>query len=384
MLAGLFASFDTAGADTPPQRATGSVPPASLSMPLVSVVCSTPRNCVAIGTPTYGSTLGPIAVRTADGGASWASTSTLPGIKNLYALTCASARTCVVVGANPQGNGQRGAVIRTLDGGGTWSLAPALPKGVGRLVGISCPTKTFCMAVGVTTAITRAIAVISNNAGRSWSTVAVPRGEEELNLVTCTTRQSCIAEGEVEATIGDPSGGSRLSIITTINGGSTWKRRSIATNSAAPLGIPYFSGLTCATATHCLLVGDATPPDGSPSGMIASSTDRGASWTFQGVPPGTTMLNAISCGSATQCAVAGGGIGGRGGINRDLLTTSDDGQIWTSRTVPSSTVGLDGVSCPSATSCIAVGFDLSATDPSAEPAAVVVSSDGGATWNTAS
>ena len=143
VLAGLFASFETAGADAPPQRATGSVPPASLGMPLVSVVCSTPRNCVAIGTPSSGSTLDRIAVRTADGGGSWASTSALSGIKNLYALTCSSPRTCVVTGGNPLGNGERGAVLRTLDGGGSWSLAPALPKGVGRLVGISCPTKSF-------------------------------------------------------------------------------------------------------------------------------------------------------------------------------------------------------------------------------------------------
>jgi hypothetical protein len=287
------------------------------------------------------------------------------------------------VGGNPQGNVERGAVLRTLDGGRVWSLAATLPKGVGRLVGISCPTKTFCMAVGVGTAVTRAIAVISNDAGRTWSTVAVPKGEEELNLVACTTRQSCIAEGEVEAAIGDPSGGSRLSIITTVNGGATWKQRSITSSTAAPLGVPYFSGLTCATATHCLLVGDATPPDGSPSGMVASSTDRGVSWTFQAVPPGTTVLNAISCASATKCAVAGGGIEARGGIDRDLLATNNGGRTWTSRTVPSSAVALDGLSCPSATSCIAVGFTLSATDPSAEPPAVITSSDGGATWNRA-
>ena len=383
-LASLFASFEAAGADSPGQRVTGSFSSASLGMPLVAVVCSTSRQCVAIGTPTYGSSLGPIAVQTADGGANWASTSNLSGIKNLYALTCASARTCVAVGGNPQGNGERGAVLRTLNGGGSWSLAPALPRGVGRLVGISCPTKSFCMAVGVTTAIGGASAVTSNNAGKSWSTVAVPRGEEQLNLVTCTTRRSCIAEGEVDATIGDPSGGSRLSIITTTNGGSTWTQSSIATDTAAPLSIPYFGGLTCASATHCFLVGDATPPDGSPSGVILSSADSGASWTNQAVPPGTTMLNAISCGSATQCAVAGGGIGARGGTSRELLTTSDGGQLWTSRTVPSSAVGLEGVSCPSTTSCTAVGFDLSATDPSAEPAAVVVSSDGGTTWNSVS
>ena len=263
-------------------------------------------------------------------------------------------------------------------------VGTSVAKGRRKARGYSCPTKSFCMAVGVTTAISRAIAVTSNDAGRSWNTVAVPRGEEQLNLVTCTTRRSCIAEGEVEATIGDPSGGSRPSILTTNNGGSTWKQRSIATQSGAPSGIPYFTALTCASTTHCLLVGDATPPDGSTSEMIMSSTDSGASWTNQALPPGTAMLNAISCGSAAQCAVAGGGIGGRGGISRDILTTIDGGQTWTSRTVPSSAVGLDGVSCPSTTSCLAVGFDLSTMDPSAEPAAVVISSDGGATWNSAS
>jgi hypothetical protein len=49
--------------------------------------------------------------------------------------------------------------------------------------------------------------------------------------------------------------------------------------------------------------------------------------------------------------------------------------------VPSTALGLDGVSCPSATSCIAVGFDYSDADPTAEPAAVIDSDDGGATWN---
>jgi photosystem II stability/assembly factor-like uncharacterized protein len=286
-------------------------------------------------------------------------------------------------GGNAQGNGERGAVLRTLDGGRSWSLAPALPKGVGRLAGVSCPATTFCMAVGVSTTDTRAIAVISHDAGQRWSDVALPRGEEELNLVTCPTRRSCIAEGEVEAAVGDPGGGFRLSIITTGNDGSTWKRHSIATNGAAPLGIPHFSGLTCATPTHYLLVGDATPPDGSPTGMIALSTDGGTSWTYQAVPARTTILNGISCASATQCAVAGGGIGPRGGINRDLLATNDGGITWTSRAVPSSTVGLDGVSCPCAMSCIAAGYSLSVTDGSAEPAAAIVLSDGGTTWESA-
>ncbi len=374
-------SIDTAVAVAPPQRASGSMEADALKVPLMSVVCSTTRRCVAIGTQPDGSTVGSIGVTTSDGGSTWASTPILRGVKYLQALACPATRTCVAVGSNPLGNGDRGAVLRTLDGGRTWVLAPALPTGVGRLVDVSCPTKSFCMAVGVTSSITNAVAVISNDAGQSWRTVRLPKGEEDLSLVTCTTRRCCIAEGEMEATIGDPESGSRLSIIiTTANRGSAWKQSSLSTNNAAPIGIPTFSGLTCATPTHCLLVGDATPGDGSPSGMIASSIDGGASWTFQAVPPGTTFLNSISCGSSVQCAVAGGGIEARGGIDRDILTTTDAGKTWISRVVPAASVGLDGVSCPSATSCMAVGFGLSSTDPSAEPAVIVVSGDGGATW----
>ena len=381
--AGLFMSIESAVAVASPQRASGSIDADALKVPITSVVCSTTRNCVAIGTQPYGSTVGSIGVTTSDGGSTWASTPILRGVKYLQALACPATRTCVAVGSNPLGNGDRGAVLRTLNGGRTWVLAPALPKGVGRLVDVSCPTKTFCMAVGVTSSITRAVGVISNDAGRSWRTVRLPKGEEDLSLVTCTTRRYCIAEGEMEATIGDPQSGNRLSIITTTNRGSAWKQSSFSTSNAAPIGIPTFSGLTCATPTHCLIVGDAAPGDGSPSGMIASSTDRGASWTFHAVPPGTTFLNAISCGSSTQCAVAGGGIEARGGIDRDILTTTDAGKSWISRVVPAAAVDLDGVSCPSATSCMAVGFGLSSTDPSPEPAAVVVSGDGGATWSTA-
>jgi photosystem II stability/assembly factor-like uncharacterized protein len=382
-VAGIFSSSGDAAATAVPQRATVSIPVQDLKVPLVSVDCSTARICVAIGMEPYGAAVGSIALTTSDEGNTWAGTPVLHGVKYLHTLACLSAATCVAVGENPLGNGVRGTVLRTLDAGHSWLLTPPLPKGIGRLVGLSCHAMAFCMAVGESASFNGAVAVVSDSAGRTWKRVALPRGEEDLSLVICTTSRYCIAEGAVEATIGDPTSGNRPSIITTANGGATWKQSSLVFNSAAPAGIAMFSGLTCATSTHCLLVGDATPGDGSPSGMIASSTDRGVSWTFQVVPGGTTFLNAISCGSATRCVVAGGGIEARGGIDRDILTTSDGGQTWISRAVPSGTVGLDGISCSSPTSCMAVGFGLSATDPTAEPSAVIVSTDGGTTWDTA-
>jgi photosystem II stability/assembly factor-like uncharacterized protein len=381
---GLVATNGVAEAAAPTYRASGAVPPASLGMPLKSVVCSTPRNCVSIGTPINGSTLDPIAVRTTDGGAHWASTRRLRGIKDLDALACGSTQSCLVVGANPQGNDERGASIRTDDGGQKWSVDPALPRAVGELVGLSCPSKTFCMAVGRTASDATAVALTTNNTGRTWSIVAVPKGQEDLDLVSCTTRHFCVAEGDKEAILGDPSGGSRLNIITTSDGGSTWNQRTLLSYHNAPAGIPYFSGLTCVAPATCVLVGVSTVPDGSGSGMIALSTDRGTSWNFQAVPPGTIGLSAVSCGSATRCVVAGGGFGSRGGSIQELLSTNDAGHTWISRTVPPTALGLDGVSCPSATSCVAVGYDYSDSDPTAEPAAVVTSVDGGIIWNSAS
>jgi photosystem II stability/assembly factor-like uncharacterized protein len=287
------------------------------------------------------------------------------------------------VGENPFGNGARGTAIRTLDGGHTWTLTPMLPKGIGALSDISCPTTSYCMAVGLSTANSSAVAVATRNAGRIWRRVPLPKGEEDLSLVTCTSSAKCVAEGTMEATVGEPSAGERLSIITTADGGSIWRHSSLSTAGSAPVGIPYFSGLTCPTRTSCLLVGDATPGDGSPSGLIYSSIDDGDSWALRMVPPGTTFLNAVSCASATQCAVVGGGIEARGGSDRDILTTRDGGQSWTSQVVPTSAVGLEGVSCPALTSCVAVGFGFTASDPDAEPAVVVVSRNGGTTWTTA-
>jgi photosystem II stability/assembly factor-like uncharacterized protein len=379
VLPGLFVSHGAAAA-APAQRIAGSEAPDVLKVALVSVVCSSPRKCVAIGAQHYGTTTGSIAVTTTDGGGTWASTPILPDVKYLDALSCATAKTCLAAGSNPVGNDYEAKAIRTVDGGRTWVMTPVLPKGIGIINSISCPTLGYCMGVGVSSANSPAVAVVTNNSGRAWKRLALPKGEESLSLVTCTTPRKCIAEGSMDAVVGEPDEGHRLSIITTSDGGSTWVQSSLSTDPSAPIGAYILSGLTCATQTRCLLVGDATPGDGSASGVIIASDDGGLTWTFEKAPAGTTFLNAISCPSAAQCAVVGGGIEARGGSDQDIVTTSDSGQTWTSHFVPASAVGLDGVSCPSVTSCVGVGFGLSTSDPTAEPAAVVVTADAGATW----
>jgi photosystem II stability/assembly factor-like uncharacterized protein len=239
------------------------------------------------------------------------------------------------------------------------------------------------MAVGQSPDDTGGTALVTNSSGRRWRSLSLPDGQEDLTLVTCTTRRTCIGEGLMDVKTGMPIYGERPSAITTKDGGSTWTPRPLPVGNIGQYGVPDFKGMACPSASRCYMVGDETPGDGSPSGVISASADGGKTWTPRTLPPGTTSLNAISCATPTDCVVVGGGIGPRGETLHDILTTNDGGHTWVTRPVPTpitSVLGLSGISCPSTTVCIATGFGLTETTPSSEPSVVVVTSDGGATW----
>jgi len=370
-------------AGAPTERVVGSLRPDALKDGLGSVVCISPARCVAIGAQTVGTKVGSIAATTSDGGRTWSSTPIIPGGNGLSSLACPTARICVAVGE--RGKGYQGDAIRSSDGGRTWTLDPPLPKSFGYLRSISCPTRKYCIAVGtsVDQNIATATALVTNDSGRTWSRKILPSGEEELFSVTCTSRRDCVADGTLEASIGNPTVGFLNSIIVTSDGGSTWRQSSLPVGTSPVMGFPRFGDVTCVGRTHCLIVGDATPPDGNPSGFIIESTDGGRTWSYDVVPPSTNILNAVTCVTASECVVAGGGIEPRGNSVQDLLSTSDGGGTWTSHSVPLS-VFLSGISCPTMSSCIAVGSGLSARNPTIEPGAVVVTHDGGGTWTSQS
>jgi photosystem II stability/assembly factor-like uncharacterized protein len=306
-------------------------------------------------------------------------------VANLDAMSCSTSRSCVAVGWNPgrNDNEAQGVVIRTLDGGHTWNVVRTLPEGVGVLRGVSCPTATICMAVGQSSDGTSGSALLTSSSGGRWRSLSLPKGQEELALVTCTTRRTCIGEGMMDVTMGMPIYGERPGVISTKDGGATWTLRALPVGNIGQQGVPSFKGMACPSPNRCYMVGDETPGDGSPSGVISVSTDGGKTWTRPTLPAGTTSLNAISCAAPTDCVVVGGGIGPRGETLHDILATSDGGQTWVSRPVPvatTSVLGLSSVSCPSITVCMATGFGLTNTTPSMEPSVVAVTSDGGATW----
>jgi photosystem II stability/assembly factor-like uncharacterized protein len=359
---------------SPVEAVSGQSTNGALASSLETITCTSEQICVGAPGQDDSAPGGALVALSTDGAAHWATTPPLAGVTQLNAMACTTSTSCIAVGWNAVGNDQAGVVLQTFDGGHTWRINPALPKGVGILHSVSCPTPTYCMVVGSSTDGTFGVALSTSTMGSQWSSLSLPQSQRALSLVTCTTPGDCIVEGIREATLGDLSSGEQLSILTTADGGSTWTQS--ASLVGGPIGAANFKGLACSTPMRCFLVGDATPGDGSPTGMIFASSDDGNTWASEPVPQDTTFLNAIACTSATECVVVGGGIEARGGSDRDILTTSDGGQTWLSRPVPAAVTQLAAVSCPTASACVATGFGPSSSISGIQPVSAATSDDG--------
>src|SRR3954463_8029717 len=139
------------------------------------VSCASPTSCVAVG-----SSVGPKGylqtLAETSNGSSWSISSTVNPAFNtgatLAAVSCASTSECVAVGDFTNAEGVHKPVAETWNGS-SWALSAARnPAGSTRagLSAISCPTPTYCSAVGSfveTGGITKAFAETWN--GSSWT-----------------------------------------------------------------------------------------------------------------------------------------------------------------------------------------------------------------------
>jgi hypothetical protein len=113
-----------------------------------------------------------------------------------------------------------------------WRIAQRYPgNGVDQVYNVSCPSVSHCVAVGADGAV-----IVSNNGGTSWTTVnSLP---DVLSGISCPTTARCVAVGG-------------FSILTSINGGISWTKRSQP--SKLPMSL---NDIACASANACVAVGD--------------------------------------------------------------------------------------------------------------------------------
>jgi hypothetical protein len=321
-------------------------PNVGTSSALSAVSCASSSLCLAVGVSSTAPSVGkPLSEK-------WNGTkmTVVPSpplgsnVIELNGISCTSASFCIAVGRVFKSGGDQ--ILSEKWNGSTWTKLTSPTMGPGAsvdLLGVSCKSTTFCMAVGWWTfEPTEAFAMQWN--GSSWTVETVPNdGNTEDNMlksVSCATTSFCIAVGSGPGQLIDRWNGTDWSIVST------------TANFA-------LNGVRCRSTTFCIAVG--AQGNSSFVGTLAEKWN-GTTWSVLSTPnvsgSPANFLNSVSCTSATFCMA--GGEDQSSGSTQATLTEVWNGSTWA--IVPSGSPGSDdminSVSCTAATGgnfCLAVG-----------------------------
>ena len=361
--------------------------PALANTTPVAVSCPTAGFCAAVGTDA-----GPYNAIWFRKNGAWTAGAQVPsppdatappGGSAVYvapiALSCPSASLCVLAGDYYSGDDLLPLLMTWSNG--TWtqdSLAGSYNYGgQAGLSGVSCPTTSYCVAVGTNSyyyvdpeedgfQVTLGIVATWHGSG-TWTVADAPApgnalqvqgnpAESQLTAVSCASASSCTAVGTYPDTSDDTDG-----LAEAFSNGA-WAPRELPV-SAASGGLPELTAVSCPSVSFCAVAGQYLNASDAARGLLM--TESGGSWKVAtapfppGAPGGSSYKEqAISCATAQSCVIAGI-YNDASGQYSDLLTLS--GGVWAGGNVPAppdsatGEGGVQGVSCPSASFCVAVG-----------------------------
>ena len=181
--------------------------------------------------------------------------------------------------------------------------------------------------------------------------VSVPPGTQGLFGVSCATASNCVA-------VGDGSG------IVSTDGGNSW--------ATSPITAGSWASVSCSDANNCVAVGTTT--NGS-SGIIDATTNGGASWTQQ-FSTANDFFTSVSCRGGSCVAVGVGTSGSPNFTQSGGVAITTGGGAWSPEPSPPGATRLLSVSCVDASHCWATGANGTSV------AQVFATADGGHTWST--
>ncbi len=241
-------------------------------------------------------------------GSSWRAIAS-PGIANasggLHAISCATANWCMASTsggeADTYASGKWGHSLRMAESSND------------SVVSMSCPSATFCLAVGGDQQAQGEDYTYGNG---TWSSAQLPAARL-LNAVSCTSNSFCLALGTSNSD----------SDAYTYSGGS-WAPGVVL--GASGLGL---DSVSCTSTTFCAAVG---------SGGIAYVFD-GHSWKHSDPDPGHQPTS-VSCASSTRCVA----------VDSAGRVFSYNGKSWSTPVTIDREGALTQVSCPSESYCVAL------------------------------
>jgi hypothetical protein len=344
---------------------------------LQSVSCVSGGACLAVGDYAEPGAKGklsgqPYAVRKT-AGTGWKVLTLAPpaGLStgSFTGVSCASASFCAAVGYYTSSTTNATEPLAETWNGTAWSVQSIpVPAGSGlpELYGVSCASPTVCMAVGTYTTTSGEYnwAVAWN--GTSWATVPTASepgtDADALQGVSCPSVSSCMAVG-----VDYPTTGPGEVLVAESWNGSTWTNTSVQ----KPAGVKgsLLWAVSCSSASACTIIGDNLAPGTAADSALAERWN-GTSWSIQAIT-GEVMLTGVSCPTAGSCTA----VGQRPENATPPVAytwTRAGGWVTTTPATPSgaTSVPLNGVSCLSATTCtVAGGWGKSGTSQARQPLA---------------
>lgn len=226
--------------------------------------------------------------RTTDGAGSWTQVAGTP--QPLYGITFVNPTLAYAVGAG-------GTLLHSTDGGATWTPLPlALPAGAPRptLLQISCSDAEHCLIATAPQPAPATNMLVRTTDGGQTGTLVSP-ADQNLLSVAFSTAGSAVAVG-----VGGET-------VLSTDGGATFP-----TSIAHRLGVQLGDVVRIGAGPE-----DAYVP--AHSGVIAATTNGGASWGVMRVPTSSTIEDVAFPTTATGYAVNEGGT---------VFKTSSGGLSW--------------------------------------------------------
>jgi hypothetical protein len=329
--------------------------PGAIASGLNQVSCASASFCLAVGGAEDSGSVFPSFAETWNG-SGWTVRNTPNAKANvLDGVSCRSRSDCIAVGDIAGSAGRLLPLAERWNGSGWTRLSTPAPAGAVRsfLTSVSCPSATFCMAVGFWAGASGKQQTLAESwHGGAWKISATlsPPGFRTMQLssVSCGTASSCVAVGDLLS--------HGYALLAESWNGHSWRRDAIASPAGHAGG--FLADVSCYSPAGCMATGDYTA--GTANVPLAERW-TGKKWVARtaAVPAasGSGLTGGVSCPSASACTATGFKV--QGGRTK-LLAERWNGQKWTTQDIKAppgseNITELSGVSCPAASRCLAVG-----------------------------
>lgn len=289
--------------------------PLSKFAQLQAITCASSGDCVATGISNAAKFAGTTFAESWNGTA-WR---VLPvPLESIQAISCPAATFCLAM----QDTSPVPQKVQSWDGS-KWSALPS-PSNLADLQALSCSSSSHCVAVSSKTA--------SVWNGTSWQATSAFKGKSVfLDAISCASVTMCMAIGVDGATNG---------LLAEQWDGSSW---SVSFDTPNDNAGQQGDEVSCPTATFCM----------ENTGTTTMSWD-GSNWHQQNADVPEFSGTGLSCGSATNCVITEDIEDPQSG-DVSFAAETWNGLSWQASDLAGPISRLTGVSCATTTNCVAVG-----------------------------